>query len=131
MSCRWAVEEFSRNQTLPCVEKVKLDDGLWVKVLHMELLTDLLGADKQASPALFCPVWLPEAHLALIKIPSVLLMQKSSSWAAARVNALGSSCARPAVSGTTWTNRSQTSYALTTPAIQTLAVSDVFTAELC
>lgn len=60
----------------------------------MELLTDLLGADKHTSPALFCPMQLPEGHLALIKIPSVLLMRKSSSWAAACRNALGSSCAR-------------------------------------
>lgn len=75
----------------------------------MELLTDLLGADKHASPVLFCPVQLPEGHLALIKIPSVLLMRKSSSWAAACTNAHGSSCARPAVSRPTWTNRSQTS----------------------
>lgn len=51
----------------------------------------------------------PEGHLALIKIPLVLLMRKSSSWAAAHANAFGSSCARPAIREPTWTNRSQTS----------------------
>lgn len=98
-----------------CAWEVKLrqnagpQGGRFARRQRTELLTDLLGADKHASPTLFCPVQLPEGHLALIKIPSALLMQKSSSWAAARTNALGSSCARPAVSKPAWTNRSQTS----------------------
>lgn len=66
-----------------CVREVNLtpNDGLqgesFVWRQHMELLTDLFGPDKHANPAPFCPVQLLKGHLALIKIPSELLMRNS------------------------------------------------------
>lgn len=113
-SCCRAVEEFSRIRMLLCrgnKADPKSTDSK-VKVLHggsiWSCWQTCSGLINTLVLHCFSPCSFP-VHLALIKIPSVLLMRKFSSCAAVRANAFGSSCARPAVDEPTWKNCSQTS----------------------